>query len=80
MDFEQVQEMAKRRAVAHVLAFGSDLVTYEELIESLATNGDVGIADAVVCQEYEYYDADSLIDKLKEVRSDYESFAKEVLK
>jgi hypothetical protein len=80
MDFEQVQEMAKRRAVAHILAFGSELVTYEELIESLATSGDIGVADCVVCEEYEYYDADSLISKLEEVRADYESFAQEVLK
>jgi len=71
--------LAGRFAVADVLAFGSEKYTFEKLIDQLSRiDRSFRVLlddDAVVCEEYEHYDAESLIQKLNELRSGYVAFA-----
>ena len=75
--------LAGRFAVADVLAFGSEKYTFEKLIEELNKidrSGRVLIDDdAVVCEEYEYYDSESLIRKLYELKAGYITYADALL-
>jgi len=73
----RVWTTAGRFAVADVLAFGSDKMTFDQLVDALGS--DELIDDAVVVAEYEYWDKDSLIKKLHELRDGYIAFAREVL-
>lgn len=73
----RVWTTAGRFAVADVLAFGSDKLTFDQLVSALASGKLVD--DAVVVAEYEYWDADSLIKKLHELRDGYIAFASAVL-
>ena len=73
----RVYSTAGRFAVADVLAFGSDKITFDQLVDALGS--DELIDDAVVVAEYEYWDKDSLIKKLYELRSGYIAFAQRVL-
>lgn len=74
--------LAGRFAVADVLAFGSEKYTFEKLIDELSKidrSGRVIIDDAVVCEEYEYYDSDSLVRKLYELKAGYIAYADALL-
>jgi hypothetical protein len=73
----RVHSTAGRFAVADVLAFGSEKVTFDQLVDALGS--DELIDDAVVVAEYEYWDKDSLIKKLHELRAGYIAFASAVL-
>ena len=73
----RVYSTAGRFAVADVLAFGSEKFTFDQLVTALASGNLVD--DAVVLAEYEYWDADSLIKKLYELRTGYIAFAQRVL-
>jgi hypothetical protein len=73
---------AGKFAVADVLAYGSQNYTFEELVDALSKldRGDrVLVDDAVPMAEYEYWDNDSIIAKLRELRAGYIAFAEAVL-
>lgn len=74
----RVWTMAGKFAVADVLAFGSDKITFEELVDALGS--DELPDETVVVAEYEYWDKDSLIKKLRELRAGYIAFAEAVLR
>jgi len=69
----KVSALAERFAVADVLSFGCEKVTFDQLVDGLGS--DELVDDAVVCEEYEHYDKDSLIRKLNEIKSGYIAFA-----
>lgn len=73
----KVWTTAGRFAVADVLAFGSEKFTFDQLVDALGS--DELIDDAVLIAEYEYWDNNSLIKKLHELRDGYIAFAREVL-
>lgn len=73
----RVHTMSGRFAVADLLAFGSEKVTFDQLVDAL---GSDELPDGVeLCAEYEYWDKDSLIKKLRELKAGYISFAQAVL-
>jgi len=69
--------LAGRFAVADVLAFGSEKVTFDQLVVAFASGR--WSDDIVVCEEYEYYDKDSLIKKLNELKAGYIAYADALL-
>ena len=73
----RVWSTAGRFAVADLLAFGSEKFTFDQLVTALASGKLVD--DAVVVAEYEYWDGQSLIKKLYELRTGYIAFAQRVL-
>ncbi len=73
----RVHSTAGRFAVADLLAFGSEKITFDQLVNALANNKE--IEDAVLVAEYEYWDNQSLIKKLYELRTGYIAFAQRVL-
>ena len=73
----RVNTISGRFAVADVLAFGSEKVTFDQLVDAL---GSDELPDgAVICEEYEHWDKDSLIKKLRDLKGGYVSFAQAIL-
>lgn len=69
--------LAGRFAVADLLAFGSDKLTFDQAVTALASGR--WSDDVVVCEEYEYWDKDSLVKKLYELRDGYIAYADALL-
>ena len=69
--------LAGRFAVADVLAFGSDKITFDQLVDALGS--DELPEETVVVAEYEYWDKDSLIRKLYELKAGYITYADALL-
>ncbi len=79
----RIWTMAGKFAVADVLAYGSERYTFEELVDALSKldrGNRVLVDDAVPMAEYEYWDNDSIIAKLRELRAGYIAFAEAVLR
>ncbi len=69
--------LAGRFAVADVLAFGSETYTFEGLVDAL-NSGNL-VEDAAPTAEYEYWDNESLVKRLYELKAGYIAFADALL-